>query len=307
MESGVFRPDPRLFPFESRWFQSPVGRIHYLDEGEGPPILFLHGNPTWSFLYRGIIIRLRKHFRCIAVDYPGFGLSAHPMDYRYTPEEHAQLVGAFVRELDLKDLTVMGQDWGGPIGMQLALDETERIRALVMGNTWYWPTEALHLKAFSWVMSTGYMQGLIHRKNFFVERMLPVGVKHKLAPEVLEHYRGPFPTVDSRAGPAEFVRQLGLSANWLAQLEQGVRRRLDQLPLLLTWGMEDLAFTPSFMDTFRKDFEQVRAVRLEARHYIQEDAPAEVSTAIKDFLDDLEEKRGGRKAGLEDADQGGSA
>ncbi len=73
-----FVPDRALYPFDSRWFQSSVGQVHYLDEGSGPPILFLHGNPTWSFLYRGIVIRLRKHFRCIAVDYPGFGLSVHP-------------------------------------------------------------------------------------------------------------------------------------------------------------------------------------------------------------------------------------
>jgi haloalkane dehalogenase len=289
MEPGAFRPDPRLFPFESHWFESPVGKLHYVDEGEGSPILFLHGNPTWSFLYRGIVIRLRKHFRCIAVDYPGFGLSDNPPDYRYTPEEHAQVVGAFVRGLGLENLTIMGQDWGGPIGMQVALDETHRMRALVMGNTWYWPTEALHLKAFSWIMSTGYMQGLIHRRNFSVERMIPLGVKHKLAPEVMDHYRGPFPTVDSRAGPAEFVRQLSLSANWLARLEQGVRRSLAHIPLLLTWGIEDLAFTPAFMDTFRRDFHSARAVRLEAKHYIQEDAPGEVSKAIQEFLEGLEE------------------
>jgi haloalkane dehalogenase len=287
MAEGTFRPDPRLFPFESRWYQSPVGKVHYLDEGEGSPILFLHGNPTWSFLYRGIVIRLRKHFRCIALDYPGFGLSSHPLDYRYTPEEHAEVVTSFVRELDLRDLTLMGQDWGGPIGMQVALEETDRILSLVMGNTWYWPTQALHLKAFSWIMSTAYMQGLIHRKNLFVERMLPAGVKHALAPEVLDHYRGPFPTLESRAGPAELVRQLNLSANWLAQLEQGVRRGLNHVPLLLTWGIEDLAFTPAFMDTFRNDFEKTRAVRLEARHYIQEDTPGEVSKAIKEFLLDL--------------------
>ena len=287
MDPAVFRPDPRLFPFESRWFDSPAGKIHYLDEGEGPPILFLHGNPTWSFLYRGIIIRLRKAFRCVAPDYPGFGLSAHPPDYRYTPEEHAEAVSALVRELDLGSLTIMGHDWGGPIGMQVALENTSRLRALVMGNTWYWPTEALHLKAFSWILSTGYLQGLILRKNLFVDRMLRVGVKHKLAPEVMEQYRGPFPTVDSRAGTAEFVRQLTLSSNWLAQLESGVRRHLSHLPLLLTWGVEDLAYTPAFMDTFRRDFPQTRAVRLDAKHFIQEDAPGEVSQAIQDFLADM--------------------
>jgi len=287
MDQSGFRPDPRLFPFESRWYESDdVGRVHYLDEGEGPPILLLHGNPTWSFLYRGIIIRLRKSFRCIAPDYPGFGLSSHPQDYRYTPEEHAAVVRALVEELDLTNLTIMGHDWGGPIGMHLALKETGRIRALIMANTWYWPTEALHLKAFSWILSTGYMQGLMLKRNLLVDRIIPMGVKHALAPEVLDHYRGPFPTADSRAGPAELVRQLTLSANWLARIEEGVRRNLSHLPLLLTWGVEDLAFTPAFMDTFRRDFPRARAVRMEGKHFIQEDAPGEVSQAILGFLEE---------------------
>lgn len=256
-----------------------------MDEGEGPPILFLHGNPTWSFLYRGIVIRLRKQFRCIVPDLPGFGLSAHPQDYRYTPEEHAQVIRKFVQELDLRNLTIMGHDWGGPIGLRVAADEVGRVRALVMGNTWYWPTEALHLRAFSWLLSTGYAQGLLHKRNLLVERLIPLGVKHELAPEVLDHYRRPFPTVDSRAGSVELVRQITLSSNWLAELEEAVRSRLGHLPLLLIWGIEDLAFTPAFMDTFRRDFPKARAVRLEARHFIQEDTPGEVSKAIREFLE----------------------
>jgi len=73
-----FTPDPALYPFESRWFDSSQGRIHYIDEGEGPPLLLCHGNPTWSFLYRNIVIGLRDRFRCIAPDYLGFGLSDRP-------------------------------------------------------------------------------------------------------------------------------------------------------------------------------------------------------------------------------------
>lgn len=288
MDTTDFRPDPRLFPFESRWFRSPAGKVHYLDEGEGRPILFLHGNPTWSFLYRGIIIRLRKHFRCIAPDYPGFGLSDHPQDYRYTPEEHADVVRALVQELDLQDLVIMGHDWGGPMGMQVALQETPRVRALIMGNTWYWPTEALHLRAFSWVLSTGFAQSMLHKGNVLVDRLIPLGVKHKLAPEVLEHYRGPFPTADSRAGSVELVRQLTLSSNWLGALEGAVAEELGHLPLLLTWGVEDLAFTPAFMDTFRRDFSRARVVRLEARHFIQEDTPGELSRAIREFVEGLD-------------------
>ncbi len=280
----TFVPDRDLFPFESRWFTSNVGQVHYIDEGSGPPILMLHGNPTWSFLYRGIIIRLKKHFRCIAVDYPGFGLSPHPPTYRYTAAEHAEVVSQLVRELGLSDLTIMGQDWGGPIGMRVALDDPGRLRALVMGNTWYWPATTLSMQLFSKVMSSGFIQGQIFNKNMFVERMIPFGVKHKLAPEVMDHYRGPFRTIDSRAGVAEFPKEIINAERWLREIEADVGFELGRLPLLLVWGMHDLAFTPGFMKRFRDDFESVSVVRLDAKHYIQEDAPAEIATAIKGFL-----------------------
>lgn len=280
----TFEPNRDLFPFESRWFSSDVGQVHYIDEGSGPPILMLHGNPTWSFLYRGIIIRLRKHFRCIAVDYPGFGLSPHPPAYRYTAAEHAEVVSQLVRELGLSDLTIMGQDWGGPIGMRVALDDPGRLRALVMGNTWYWPATTLSMQLFSKVMSSGIIQRQIFNKNMFVERMIPLGVKHKLAPEVMDHYRGPLSTMDSRAGVAEFPKEIMNAERWLREIEADVAFELGRLPLLLTWGMHDLAFTPGFMKRFRDDFESVSIVRLEAKHYIQEDAPAEIATAIKAFL-----------------------
>ena len=279
-----FVPDRTLYPFESRWFNSDVGQIHYVDEGSGQPILMLHGNPTWSFLYRGIIIRLRKRYRCIAVDYPGFGLSPHPPTYRYTAAEHADAVSQLVRELGLSDLTIMGQDWGGPIGMRIALDDPNRLRALVMGNTWYWPATSLAMQAFSKIMSSGFIQSQIFQKNMFVERIIPIGVKHKLAPEVMDHYRGPLRTIDSRAGVAEFPREILNADRWLREIAANVPFELGRLPLLLTWGMHDLAFTPGYMQRFRSDFESVRIVRLDAKHYIQEDAPAEIATAIEAFL-----------------------
>src|SRR5919198_4515276 len=98
-----FIPSPELFPYGSRWFDHREIRMHYVDEGSGTPILMCHGNPTWSFLYRGVITRLRERFRCIAVDYPGFGLSDRPDGYGYTPAEHAAVVGELVRELDLSE------------------------------------------------------------------------------------------------------------------------------------------------------------------------------------------------------------
>ncbi len=279
-----FIPDPRLFPFRSKWFESRAGEVHYVDEGVGDPILFLHGNPTWSFLYRGIIIRLKKKFRCIAVDYPGFGLSARPDNYGYSPGEHASIVRDLVRELDLKNLTIMGQDWGGPIGLRVAADELPRLRALVMGNTWFWPLDSWQGKTFSYLMSMQPVQSQILNRNLFVEKIMPVGVKHPLPDEVMHHYREALPTPKSRVGAAEFPVQLTTATSWLRKLESDVQDKLANVPMLLAWGLHDPMFSRRFMERFRETFNSVQIQRLDAKHYIQEDAPKEIAEAIETFL-----------------------
>ena len=118
-----FTPDPTLFPFESRWFDSSVGPVHYIDEGTGPTLLLMHGNPDWSFLYRKIVMGLRDDFRCVVPDYPGLGLSVHPSGYGYTPAEHAVVVGELVDHLDLRDMVVMGQIGAGRSGWRSHPDE----------------------------------------------------------------------------------------------------------------------------------------------------------------------------------------
>ena len=282
--SPLFVPDPTLYPFRSRWFDSSAGRVHYIDEGEGPPILFLHGNPTWSFLYRNVVIRLRERFRCVAIDLPGFGLSEHPEGYGYTPAEHAEVVSELVQSLDLKDLTIMGHDWGGPIGMKVALDQIARLRALVMCNTWYWPSEVRRFKAFSRVMSSSLVQRLIVNRNLFVERLLPRGVGHPLSDAVMDHYRAPLSTPERRAAVAILPSQIMDASFWLGEIAHAVPRMLGNVPLLLTWGVQDFAFTPRFMDRFRADFKNVTVRRLDARHYVPEAAPEEVAEAIERFL-----------------------
>ena len=132
-----FTPDPELYPFTSRWFDSSRGRVHYIDEGTGPVIVFFHGNPTWSFLYRNIIAGLRDRFRCIAPDYLGFGLSERPSEFTYRIDEHASVMGELVDHLELDQYLTMGQDWGGPISMAVATDRADRVRGVVLGNTWF--------------------------------------------------------------------------------------------------------------------------------------------------------------------------
>ena len=278
-----FTPDSELFPFESRFYESSVGRVHYIDEGSGIPLLLLHGNPTWSFLYRKIVPRLQDAFRCIAVDYPGFGLSDHPDGYGYTPDEHAQPIGELVDHLDLDGFLVMVQDWGGPIGFDIATKRADSVGGIVHGNTWFWPVDTLMFKLFPRVMSTRFMQRQIVEKNFFVERIMRRSMTQKLSQAEMDHYRRPLPTPEARVGVAEFPRQILEAKPLLARLEADVPRLLGSKPVVFTWGMKDPAFRPKpTLPKARAAFSDHEVVELpNASHYIQEDAPEAIADAIR--------------------------
>lgn len=231
-----------------------------------------------------MIVRLRGRFRCVAVDYPGFGLSDHPDDYGYAPGEHAEIVGELVDDLNLQGLTIVGHDWGGPIGMKVALDHVRRLRALVMSNTWYWPADRWQMRAFSRIMSSDPMQSLIVKRNFFVERVLPSGTKHHPSEAVMDHYRGPLATPESRAGVAALPAHILDSSFWLGEIAHAAPRVLRDIPLLLPWGVHDFALSPHFMERFRRDFNRVTVQRIDAGHYLQEDAPGPFADAIGAFL-----------------------
>ena len=277
-----FTPSPELYPFESRWLESSsAGRIHFVDEGDGQPILMCHGNPTWSFLYRHVIRALRGRFRCVAVDYPGFGLSDRPTGYGYSAAEHAAVVGELVRELDLSELIVMGHDWGGPVGMWVASSDPGRVAGVVLGNTWFWPPDRRG-RVFSRVMSSPPMQWAILRRNFFVERVLPSGINRKLSPAEMDHYRRVQPTPEARVGVAELPRQIVAATPWLAALSEAVPRELGRKRALITFPMRDVAFRPGdVLPRLRAAFVDAEVLGLpEAKHYFVEDAPGEVAEAI---------------------------
>jgi haloalkane dehalogenase len=277
-----FTPDPHLYPFRSRWFDSSRGRLHYIDEGDGPPILLCHGNPTWSFLYRDIIVALRGQFRCIAPDYLGFGLSERPAGFGYKIDEHAQLVGEFVDHLGLDGYVTMGQDWGGPIGMAVAVERAARVRGVVLGNTWFWPADTLSTKAFSRVMSSPPMQYAILRRNFFVERLIPAGTQHRPSAAVMHHYRAVQPSAEARKGVAEMPKQILAAHRLLGRLAEEVPAKLGGKPALFVWGMKDFAFAPGpTLPRMRASFPDHVVVELpDAKHFIQEDAPDEIAAAI---------------------------
>lgn len=279
-----FTPDPALYPFESRWFDSTRGRIHYIDEGDGPPILFCHGNPTWSFLYRDIIMALRDRFRCIAPDYLGFGLSERPPGFGYKIDEHAGVLGEFVDHLGLDGYVSMGQDWGGPISLAVAVERADRVRGIVLGNTWFWPTDELTTKFFSKVMSSCPMQYAILKRNFFVETMIPAGTENRPTEEVMEHYRQTQPAPAARAGVAEFPKEILAARPLLEGLARDVPANLGNKPALLVWGMKDVAFRPGpAIPRMRAAFPDHVVVELpKAKHFIQEDEPDRIAQAIID-------------------------
>ncbi len=279
------RPDwltPELLPFESRFLELDGHTIHHLDEGEGPVLLMLHGNPTWSFLYRHLIGLLRARFRCVALDYPGFGLSRAAEGYGFLPADHARVVEAFVKRLGLETFTPIVQDWGGPIGLRVAGQMPERVRSLVVLNTFAWPVERdPHFVRFSRVMGGAIGGFAIRHFNAFVNVMIPMGTpRRSLSRAEMTAYRKPMDTPERREATHIFPREIVGSSPFLAEVEQGLRG-LAEKPTLFVWGDADIAFRQQELDRFvtllpRSTVRQVAG----AGHFMQEDAPNEIAEAI---------------------------
>ncbi len=280
-----------LYPFTSRWREIEGIPIHYVDEGEGPTLLFLHGNPAWSFLYRDIIRELRDDFRCLALDYPGMGMSGKPRecgrgDYGFTPAEHSRVVEGFADAMQLEDVTLMVQDWGGPIGIGFATRRPELIARLVIGNTWAWPADEFEKKVFSSLFGLWPGRFAIKSLNLFVERLLPIGCEHKarLTPEVMAAYRGPYPTRADREPTAIFPRAIVKSRPYLAEVVQALDALADK-PVQILWGKKDRVFRKQELERWKRIFPDARVRVLEdAGHFIQEDAPEEIAREIRAFM-----------------------
>ena len=274
------------FPVTHRFLEVDGHTVHYVDEGAGPPLLLLHGNPTWSYLYRGIIERLRSSFRCIAPDYPGFGLSRAAPGSGFLPAEHADVVQRLVAELDLDGLTLMVQDWGGPIGLGAAAREPWRYRGLVVGNSWAWPVNGdRHFEPFSRILGGRLGRLAIRQFNGFVNGVqLPARlVARGGLPVDLDSYRRVAPTADAREPHAVLPREVLGSRAFLADVEAGLHR-LAHLPALIVWGGRDVAFRDIERRRFEGHFPRHRVVPLpRAGHYLQEDASDEIATAIRQW------------------------
>ncbi len=278
-----FAVSRELYPFEDRWLDRDGVSMHYIGVGDGLPVLMLHGNPTWSFLYRDVITQVKDICRCIAPDYPGFGFSDHPPNYGYTPREHARWIEALIDHLHLERFVMVVQDWGGPIGLSIAANRPESIAGLVILNTWAWPSRG-GMILFSHIMGDAFGRWLIRRHNFFARKIVPACISRpeKKTPEILKAYTDPFPTPDSRIGTWVFPRQIRMNSEWLGQTERGLARLHDK-PVEFVWAMKDPAFAKkAIIEKWRRLFFDAPFDRVEdANHFIQEDAPDRVAVSIR--------------------------
>ncbi len=273
------------FPFESRFMDVAGARIHYVDEGSGPVLLMLHGNPTWSFVFRHLILLLRDRFRCVAPDLPGFGLSTAPAAYRFLPEEHAAVMAAFVDRLAPASFTPVMQDWGGPIGFHLAGRDPDRIERLVIGNTWCWPVNGdAHFERFSRLLGGPVGKFAIGRFNAFVNVLIPAGIKRRpVSAELMAAYRRPLPDARRRLPSYVFPRSILQSRDFLANCRSSLNA-LAGKPALIVWGDADIAFRSKERERFEAALTHRRTVILRgAGHYVWEDAPDEIADAIRDW------------------------
>lgn len=279
--------DRNEYPFASHYFDSPAGRMHYVDEGSGEVVLMLHGNPAWSFLYRKLIKQLSGQYRCIAPDYIGFGLSSKPYEWSYLPEDHAKNIAALVAHLGLKNITLVVNDWGGPIGMHYAVNHPGNIKRLIVLNTWAWPVDDdFHYTSFSGMMGGPIGRFLIRHFNFFANSFMRVafGDKSKLSPHAHAHYRNALPTKESRKGSWVFPRRIIHSTPWLGEIWSKIGTLKDK-PTLFVWGMKDVAFREKELQRWQTALPNSSTLRLPTvGHFVSEEAPEELGQAAAAFL-----------------------
>jgi haloalkane dehalogenase len=237
-----------------------VTNLHHVDEGDGPVVLFVHGNPSSSRLHRKVIARLRGTHRCVAPDLPGFGESAVPRGFGWTPSEHADALERFVLDLDLRGITLMCQDWGGPIGFAVAGRHPERFDGFVVGNTWAWPMNRRGTGLWS-----AWFSG-------------PIGSRAMQRLGAWKWNPPGRPELDAVKGLAAGVDR---SNRFLSEVERGLERLRDKRAVIV-WPDRDPVFGPTELRRWREQWPDAEVVTLRgASHFIQEDAPAEIASATR--------------------------
>lgn len=284
----------KLYPFRTRSLSVEGQKMSFVDEGapDAPALLMLHGNPTWSFLYRKTIPKAAERFRVIAPDYVGFGLSDKPRTPGYhTLERHIANLTALIDALKLQKITFVMHDWGGPIGLGYATAHPENVQRLLMINTWAFVPDA----SFQLPLGLRLIRGplgdlLIDKLNAMVTRGIPGGTRHKLPREVLAGYELPFANPQDRAAMTAFVRMIPLKgtdfeAPKMTEIAAGLRKI--SAPAEILWGARDPVFRSKLTaymlrDSFANAGEPIFLP--EASHFVPEDAAEQITDKLLDIF-----------------------
>lgn len=285
------------WPFQPHFAKVNGWRMHYVDEGEGEPIVLLHGNPAWGFLYRDVIPPLvAAGYRVIVPDMIGFGLSEKPTrEHAHSLDGHIANLTALMRQLDITGATLVCHDWGGPTGLSFAMNNQKRVRALVVMSTWAWPSPpaAFHAQIFPWKMMHAPLVGpyLLGRYNSLAGRGMYLSVvdREKLRTEAQDVYEAVMPDPATRLLTWSWPRWIPLDENGRAVerfkwLEQELRK--SKLPTMIIWGREDEVFDAAvFSAKFKELIPHAEGPHIvTGRHFLQEDSSEEISRLVIDFV-----------------------
>jgi haloalkane dehalogenase len=283
------------YPFAAHWFDRGGGiRMHYLDEGTGPPVVMLHGNPTWSFYYRNLVQALRQTHRCLVPDHVGMGRSDKPGDdrYAYTLATRVADLGAWIESLRLsKPVVLVVHDWGGMIGMAWATAHPEHMCKLVIFNTAAFGLPAA--KAFPWPLAltrTPLGALLVRGLNGFAWTATWAAMaRAKMPRHIADAYTWPYGTWADRVATLRFVQDIPLRAGdpgfAIVQKTADSLGRFSQTPTLVMWGGKDWVFDDHFLAEWKRHLPHASIRYLaDAGHYVLEDAAEEVVPAVVAFV-----------------------
>ncbi len=277
------------FPFESRYVEVLGSRMHYVDEGEGEPILFLHGNPTSSYLWRNIIPFVTDHYRAVAVDLIGMSKSAKP-DLDYTYQDHKRYLDAFIEALDLSNITLVIHDWGSVLGFDYAVEHVDNVVGIAF-------MESIVPPAFPRSEPMGGALGryrsdageeLILEENQFVEQILPGSVIRDLTDEEMAYYRAPYTTPESRLPTLQWPRELPAGGEPARNVEVVTRiggwMQETDVPMLFFWARPGALNNEAFAEAMVARVANVQTAFVGAgRHFIQEDQPEMIGRTLADW------------------------
>lgn len=280
--------DTSEYPFKSKFVDlDGDNTMHYIDEGSGEVLLFVHGTPTWSFDYRNLIKSLSTNYRCIAIDHIGFGLSDKPADYQYTVENHCANLSKFIDLLNLKQINIIVHDFGGPIGLGYAVDHPENINKIIAFNTWIWSSEGEpeyeKMKSF---LKSPLLPFLYKWMNFSPKVLLPsmYAKQEKLSNKIKAHYVKPFSSSKERNGALGFAKSL-LSEQKYFESIWNKKNSICNKNTLFIWGLKDKVFPEYYLKKFQQSFSKSKSTIFpECGHFPHETEPKAVLNSIKEFL-----------------------